>query len=773
MMIKSLLLWLVLLPFQTVLILVFILAEAARLFWKPFQVKAGDHPAPDTECCSIVVLNWNGRHLLEESLPALEEAVRSTGKPHEILVVDNGSEDGSLEWIRERFPGVSVLALPENLGFGEGNNRGVRAARHDCVVLLNNDMIVTPDFLSSLLEGLRDPSVFAVSSQIVFPEGKRREETGNTQLSFKLGYPHFSHDPVEQYHYSRRYLPVLWAGGGASAFDRRKFLDLGGFSPLFSPCYFEDTDLSARAWRRGWKVLFAVESVVLHKHRSSSSARYDAKQLEALFEHRKLWYLWRNSDLRGLLAHFLLLPLHIGRGTPALRGYLSALRRLPAILFFRLQEPRHRLGYRTVLNWARHPLLYLNRIFPYRRFSSRPSDGTLRVLVVSAYLPHLGRHGGAGRAFQLLYRTSLKHRVSLLTFVEDEAEAGMIAQVARHCRRVEAVYRGDYEPVSLFPYEPFEEFNSPAMRRALERFLLEEDFDLVHFEWSQMAQYAELTRGIPSFLTETEVNYAAHYSLVKVADRWSVKCRRLYNSLQTLYRELELCKKVDAVVCVTDTDRAYLRGYVPDNKLHVVNTGVDTEYFRDCGSVPAEQDALVFVGAFRHEPNVDAMLYFTRQVFPLILRERPQTRLYVVGTSPPPSISALAAHPNITITGFVPDIREYYQRAAVVVVPLRTGVGIRGKILEAWAAGRPVVATSVACMGIRANHGENSFIADSAEDFALWTLALLRTPEFGRRMGEAGRLTATRFYDWSDAGRQLNELYENTAPVPSSEEMAI
>jgi GT2 family glycosyltransferase/glycosyltransferase involved in cell wall biosynthesis len=774
-MMKSLLLWLVLLPFQAMVILAFLLAEGARLFGNLFSGEPVDHPAPDTECCSIVVLNWNGRHLLEECLPALDEAVRSTGKPHEIIVVDNGSHDGSVAWIKENFPAVSLLALPENLGFGEGNNRGVQAARHDCVVLLNNDMIVSRGFLPPLLEALKDPSVFAVSSQVVFPEGKRREETGNTQLSLRWGYPQFSHQPVEKYHYARRHLPVLWAGGGASAFHRRKFLDLGGFSPLFSPCYFEDTDLSARAWRRGWKVLFAAESLVLHKHRSSSSARFGQKQLEALFEHRKLWYLWRNFDLRPLSAHFALLPFHIGKGVPELRWYLSALRKVPAILAFRLREPRHRFGQRTVLEWIRHPLQYLNRFFPDRAVSNRPADGTLRILMVSAYLPHLGYHGGAGRAFHCVHRTALKHRVSLLTFIETEGEAGRIPQIAPHCRRVEAVYRRDYEPVSPFPYEPFEEFNSPAMRHALERLLLEEDFDLVQFEWTQMAQYADLTRGITSFLTETEVNYAAHYSLVRIENRLTVKIKKFYNALQTFYRELELCRKVDGVICVTDTDKDYLRGYLPESKLHVINTGVDTEYFRHCSGVPGEEDTLVFVAAFRHEPNVDAMLYFTDRVFPLILKKRPQSRLYIVGSAPPPSVRALSAHPNITVTGFVEDIREYYRKAGVVVVPLRTGVGIRGKILEAWAAGRPVVATSVACMGIRASHGENALIADTPEDFALWTLALLRTPEFGRRMGEAGRLTATRFYDWSEVGRQLNDLYERTAPaLPSSkEEMAL
>ncbi|MFQ5928418.1 MAG: glycosyltransferase [Acidobacteriota bacterium] len=755
-------LWLLFLPFQILLLVLFLLSDLLRLLrWalKQSGEQSSVYGAVSHQVCSIVILNWNGRHLLEESLPALEKAVRFTGKDQEIIVVDNGSSDDSVDWLRHNYPHFRIIALRENAGFGEGNNRGVEAASHDIVVLINNDMIVCEDFLPPLLEAFSDPQVFAVSSQILFPEDKRREETGNTQVRFKWGYPHLSHQPIQSCHYARKGLPVLWAGGGSSAFHRQRFLKLGGFSSLFSPCYVEDTDLGYRAWRHGWKVLLAANSKVLHKHRSSSSARFSHFTLERLMEERKLWYVWKNYQLGTLIPHLLFLPLHLRKRLPILT-YLHSLRKLAAVLSARLKEPRRVVSERVLFQWIRRPLVYLNH------FHSK-CNGTvrlpLRILIVSAYLPQLGRHGGAGRVFQLLHRASKEHELSLITFIETKQEADVEALLLSQCKRVETVHRRRYVPVSFFPYEPFEEFNSPEFRKKLEEVLTEEDFDLVHFEWTQMAQYADLVPHIPKLLTEIEVNYAAHYSLVQLESNPFRKTRKLYNSLQTFYRELELCRKVDQVVCVTDKDRDYLRGYIEEKKLSVINTGVDTEYFTCNGFRPADHNALTFVGAFRHEPNVDAMQYFCREVFPLILKERPQTHLYIVGSSPPQSIRQLGAHPQVTVTGYVEDIREFYGKAQVVVVPLRAGVGIRGKILEGWAAGKAMVATPLACLGIRAVHGENILIADTPDEFALWTLALLRNSDFCQRLGQAGRQTAVQFYDWSLLGDQMIELYESIA----------
>ncbi|MEJ2078233.1 MAG: glycosyltransferase [Acidobacteriota bacterium] len=754
------LLWVVLLPLQILLVGVFLLTDALHALFHLWDRPRPALPSRVEHHCSIIVLNWNGRHLLEEGIPPLVRAVRRAGGEHQILVVDNGSTDDSIEWLRREYPGVDLLALPENLGFAEGNNRGVEEARHDIVLLLNNDMIVDEDFLNPLLDGFNDPKVFAVTAQVEFPPDRRREETGYTRGRFRGGFLHLEHAPIKPYHHTRKFVPVLWAGGGSSAFRRDRFLELGGFDPIFSPCYFEDTDLSYRAWRRGWRVQLAADSKVLHRHRSSTSRRFSPKELETTVEERRIWYIWRNYQLRTLVSHLFLLPWSLTKWLPV-RAYARALSRLPRVLQARIREPRRVFTDREILGWARQPLRYFRRFQPrLTPIRTRPEQ-RLRILIVSAYLPHLGTHGGAGRVFQLLRRMACEHEVSLISFVETEQELAFARQAREVCADVRTVFRTGFLPLSWFPYEPFEEFNVEGFAQALEELLCEKDFDLVHFEWTQMALYSHYFEGIPRLLTEVEVNYAAHRTQIAVTSNPWKRARLFYNTLQTLHRELELCRKVDRVVCVTDEDRGYLEGYVPDESLAVVNTGVDSRYFQfePKGTQPG---TLVFVGAFRHAPNLDAMDYFTRMIFPRILDERPDTRLFIVGSAPPPEIQRLGRHPNITVTGYVEDIREYYRLAQVVVVPLRTGVGIRGKILEAWAAGRATIATPLACQGLRAVHGENIIVAADPDEFVLWTLALLRNPEFCSRLGVQGRHTVEERYDWDLLGRRLSCLYANS-----------
>ena len=125
-------------------------------------------------------------------------------------------------------------------------------------------------------------------------------------------------------------------------------------------------------------------------------------------------------------------------------------------------------------------------------------------------------------------------------------------------------------------------------------------------------------------------------------------------------------------------------------------------------------------------------------------------------------------HPAITVTGFVPDLREYYARAQVVVVPVRTGVGIRGKVLEAWACGKAVVGTSLAFQGIPAVHGQNALVAETPAEFAIWISALMRNPAFTTHLAESGCRTVTEHYDWEPLAARLADLYEETAKFKKS-----
>jgi GT2 family glycosyltransferase len=298
---------------------------------------------------TIQILNWDGKHLLAECLPSVIEAVHASGGNHEILVVDNGSRDGSVEFIRDRFPEIHTLELDRNYGFVGGNNRGVHIAKTDVVVFLNNDMIVDRDFLQPLLEGFTDDSVFAVTSQIFFEDSsRRREETGNTRGKFENGFFTIWHEDIGSDE-NWPVIPVLWAGGGSCAFDRIKYLELAGLDDLYHPFYVEDLDLSYRAWKCGWKCLLAPASRVIHKHRATSSRKYTHRFVDETIRRNLFLFTWKNvSDRSMLLEHILNLPRIHGRGMMAtgcgaeLRAYIRACIKFPFSAWRRFRQHENR-----------------------------------------------------------------------------------------------------------------------------------------------------------------------------------------------------------------------------------------------------------------------------------------------------------------------------------------------------------------------------------------------------------------------------------------------
>ena len=748
-----------LLPFLAAIWLIVLFYNCIYSLTRFARKQLPNEDSPLSGLASIIILNWNGRDLLEQGLQSVIKAVQQDGRPHEIMVVDNGSTDDSIEFVEQRFPEVRILALQENLGFAEGNNAGVRAAMHDVVVLLNNDMIVDPHFLRPLLDGFR-PETFAVSSQIYHQNpSARREETGKTTAVFRRGMIDYRHGEIEP-NPPRNYYPILWAGGGSSAFHRDKFIALGGFNDLYSPAYVEDTDLSFHAWRAGWEVLLAPASIVYHKHRASSSRRFNPSQLQALVIRNQFIFLWKNiHSWRLLFTHGIYLPWNCYRlardyGLIAWISLLRAVCAIPAAVFAEVgpSSPSIRTD-RQIFELMLKPGQY------FRRHRNHETGTRPRILWLTAYLPHSGRHAGAGRMLQLLKQLSSKYRITLLSFLEADEEKEFLPEATQCCEKVIAMQRSRTRRFQLFPYEPFDEFRTPEMEKAMDRCLEDSDFDLIQLEYTQMASYAKRACGIPTFLTKHEVDFAACSRRARQERNPGEKLHWYYNYLQVLDREMKLTENIDTIICMTDSDAGELKKFSPPIPTYVINTGVVLDFFTP-SEQPAAGSSLIFVGAFQHYPNVEAMIYFCREILPLVRKKMPEVELLVVGSTPPPSIISLANMPGVQVTGFVPDIRPLMAQSSVYVVPLRLGVGIRGKILEAWGMGMAVVSTSIGCAGLRYENGRNILVADTPERFASQILSLMQDPMLRQRLGREGRVTAEQHYSWEQSAGQLDTLYK-------------
>ncbi len=349
---RALLIVILLLPLDVLVAFVILIVD---LLLFPLRI-VRRHPTAfgpaDVSSVTIQILNWDGLHLLKECLPAVVEAVRRSsdhsGLKHEILVVDNGSKDESVSYLRQEYPDIRVMALDRNYGFSSGNNRGFHEVRSDVVVLLNNDMLVSPDFLPPLLLPFKDPGVFAVTSQIFFPDpARRREETGKTRGKFESGFFQFWHDDVVPGDERLSSIPVFWAGGGSCAVDTRKLRSIGGFDTLFHPFYVEDTDLGWQAWKRGWKCLFAPQSHVVHKHRGTSRPKFGDDFVDGIIRRNLFLFVWKNVTEPGLiLEHLLGLPRIHGRAIlqkgarSEILSYVKSVWRLPLAVWRRVRNLR-------------------------------------------------------------------------------------------------------------------------------------------------------------------------------------------------------------------------------------------------------------------------------------------------------------------------------------------------------------------------------------------------------------------------------------------------
>lgn len=299
---------------------------------------------------SIIIANWNGKHLLQDCLPSVIRAVEFDKGEHEIIVVDDGSTDGSVEFVKSKFPLVEVISLKKNRGFAQANNIAVSQSKNDFLIFLNNDMIVEHEFIKPLLTHLKDKNLFAASSRITMSTiqvgDNRIKETGLTKGRFERGFVEVRQEESN----TLSSQPILYAGGGSFACPKKKFLELRGFATVYKPFYYEDTDLSYRAWKRGWKILYEPKSVVYHKYRGTINPQnFSPQYIELVTKKNYILFVWKNiSDKKLLFQHFFFLIFKLVSALFKgnflfIHAFFWALKQLPQVLvnrFFTLRDAR-------------------------------------------------------------------------------------------------------------------------------------------------------------------------------------------------------------------------------------------------------------------------------------------------------------------------------------------------------------------------------------------------------------------------------------------------
>jgi len=377
--------------------------------------------------------------------------------------------------------------------------------------------------------------------------------------------------------------------------------------------------------------------------------------------------------------------------------------------------------------------------------------------------------GGKIRSYNILRQLALQHSITLFTFygahdndihgelkdIFDQIVCLPLSLPANNSLNAMKEYA-----IGLFSSQPYNirRFCRPEVGEGLLCVLQQQNYDLLLCDFVIAAGVIPWDWPCRKVIFAHNVEAAIwrrHYEVARnpfwKALSW-LEWRRM-RSAEQKYLQL-----ADHVLAVSDSDRNYFLEFLNPEIVTVIPTGVDVEYFRPTATEEAP-DSMIFTGSMDWLPNEDAISYFTERIFPLIRRQISGASLSVVGRQPSSRLRASCGKEhNLTVTGWVEDIRPYLARGAVYVVPLRIAGGTRLKIFEAMSMGKAVVSTSIGAEGLPIHHGEHLLLADDPAAFADAVTGLLRDPVRRKRIGLAARKLVEEHYSWAQVGKRFSDV---------------
>ncbi|GEM_PF-373610 len=721
--------------------------------------KAGLQPAPDPnpgpelpDGISVVIPSRSGRELLARLLPGLLHELQHF--PSEVIVSDNGSEDGTASWLSESFPQVVIEISNKPLSFAAAVNRGIARARFSHTLLLNNDMILEPGFFPPLLEAFRKvPGLFSATAQIFFPEGVRREETGKALMWIRghaMDFPVRCDTPHEGEDLSY----VLYGSGGCSLYDTRKLRMVGCVGEVFTPAYVEDLDLGYRGWVRGWPSVFVAGAKLVHHHRSTTSRYFTHDQIQAAIEINYLRFLARSVADPAVFSE--LWDRAIGR-----------------LNLYAAQEPPRPWVF-PVLRAALHVRRWIEPPPPSPAneryalalgsgeavsFTGRPRDPLRPVIILaSPYIPFPLSHGGAVRIFNLMKRAAPEFDQVLIAFCDQHRPPA--PEILDLCTEIVLVRRegSHLRPLNHRP-DVVDEHDTLPFRAVLREMIRKYSPALVQLEFTQMALYAQDCGDTPTVLIEHDITLDLYNQLLRENDDWETR--------QQLTRwesfERSAWRDVSCVVTVSAKDAATIQGA---RRVEVLANGVDLQRFQPCCAEP-EPRRILFIGSFAHLPNLLALDYFLNEAWRQL--EAEGTTLHVISGARADHYQELYRdrvrielnRPGLEVDGFISDVREAYRKATVVIAPLLASAGTNIKILEAMAMGKAIVSTPAGINGLDLHPPEDVVVASTGPEIAAAILDLFHDPTRRRALERAARRTVERQYDWDVIATSQVHLYRS------------
>jgi glycosyltransferase involved in cell wall biosynthesis len=385
----------------------------------------------------------------------------------------------------------------------------------------------------------------------------------------------------------------------------------------------------------------------------------------------------------------------------------------------------------------------------------------MKILFLSRWFPYPTNNGSKLRIYNLLRGLSKHHAVTLLSFADQPDVSPEAPEVRSICTEVQVIPWREFDPnsaraklgfLSLKPRSIIDTF-SPEMAQAITNALNKQKYDLVIASQLQRAAYYPYFQDVPALFEEIEIGLIygqANTSVDKVQ-----RLRHAFTWFKLRIYLSQLLKSFQAVTVASEQERELIaRNFPHVKKIQVIPNCMNMADYKDIHA-EAKPNTLIFTGSFRYHANYEAMVWFVREVFPLILEQVPDTHLIITGDH---ADLPLPSNRNVTLAGYVDDIKGLIASSTVALAPLWSGGGTRLKILEAMAIGTPVVATTKGAEGLDAITGEHLFVTDEPDKFAKHVINLLADGDLRRKVaGDADRFVREK-YDWAGVMPELLSL---------------
>lgn len=397
----------------------------------------------------------------------------------------------------------------------------------------------------------------------------------------------------------------------------------------------------------------------------------------------------------------------------------------------------------------------------------------MRVLFLTPQLPYPPQKGTALRNWGLIDGLKTRHEVSLLSFRAPGQDTELPPPLVETCERVVAVPQPERSIRHRMRDMIVTRYPDMALRLAsrgyaqrLADWLERESFDVVQIEGIELAAYIDVIEAATQDPMVVFDDHNCEYLLqrrvfltdLRSPARWAGAAYSWVQWLRLRRYEAQVCRRADSVLTVSEADAEALKRLVPDLHPRVVPNGIDTRRYHP-QAVETRGNSLVFTGTMDFRPNVDAVLWFAREVLPLVRAEVPDVHFDIVGQRPHRRLDPLKDDPGITVTGWVEDVRPYIATAGLYVAPLRMGGGTRLKLLEAMAMGKAVVSTRLGAEGYPLTDGCELILADTPTDFSEKVVSLLRSPTRRAALGRRARTFVEQRYDWRAIVPLVEEVY--------------